>query len=392
MVYLFFMNKPIPDTNNPFIANKQEAIELKKNELDEEIYTMKFTQGNMSIPDSWLNSTIIFGEIPCTVDVISDSSMTLRCLHTSFQALNQHFIEGHWYNDDFYYSNTISCSTVHGIVNSSILTLLQVEAEKVDHVMFTGQFMIQVKVLEFDGIHLSLENNSSSLHMMAGVNDACLQESYLNTREFLLQSPDHCSMSFMVDGVEDILVYMDVGDQIKIEAVFQIESMEMLHPKLSSMEWLKVQFSQPDIVLIRTGCEKTKRMEEMDITIRQKWAHQTVNLLTISPAIQNPSCSFRKKEFQIVNGCPPDKRMIFEYPYSITTEDLFALNDIEDRNEIIRVFKLPTNYQPPSSYGIGIPQTPHVYNADPSRPFFHDKYLEDQTTPIFKQCKGMENR
>lgn len=393
-VYIFFLNKPIPDTDNPFIINQQDPMILEKNELYEEIFTLRFNQDNITIPGSWLNSTMIFGEISCTVDGISDSSLTLRCPQTSFQALNQHFIEGRWYNDDFYYSNTVSCSTMIKDKSSTVLTLSQVKPAKVDHVVFTDPFMMQVKVLEFDGIHLSLENDdSSNLQLVAdSVSSFCLQEAYFSTRDLLLQSPDHCSMSFIVKGLENVLVYLDVGDQIEIEAVFQFESTEMLHSKTSSMEWLKVQFSQPDILHIRTSCEKTKKMEEMKITILQKWAHQAVNLLTISPVIQNPSCSFQKKEFQILNACPPDKKMVFEYPYSITTEDLFALNDIKDRTGVIRVFKLPTNYQPPSSLGIGIPQTPHVYNADPSKPFFHERYLEDQTRPIFKQCKGMKNR
>ena len=132
----------------------------------------------------------------------------------------------------------------------------------------------------------------------------------------------------------------------------------------------------------------------MHVSIQQYWAPKTVNLLTISPTVKKTACAFEQvKEFQILNACPPNKKLEFLYPNSITVQNLFATSgDIKDRNGIVRVFHLPANYQPPSSYGIGIPQTSHVYNADPSRSFLYERYLEDQIKPVFKQCKGMENR
>ena len=386
-VYSFVLNKPIPDSNNPFI--NQQGVLLNKSDPDEEIFTFKFIWGNTSVPETWLKSTLVFGNSPCTVDGVSDSNLALSCSHTSFHALNQHFEKGRWYNKNFYHSNTISCTPIY-TVNSAILTLLQEELSRVDHVMFTNPFR-QVQVLEFDGMHLSLGNGSSDLHISPG-GDVCLKEGFLNIQDFILQAPDQCSMSFSVTGLSDMLIYLDVGDHVEIEAVFQIDSMDMINSKISSLEWLKVQFLQPDIVLVRSAYEKSKRLEEVTIFIQQFWAYETVNLLTIAPTIQNLACDFEQKEIQILNACPPDKKMLFDYPYSINADDLFASNDVRDRNGILRVFYLPTNYQPPSSYGIGIPQTSHVYNADPSQPLLYPKYLEEQTKPVYKQCRGMKNR
>ena len=224
-VYTLYLNRAIPDTSNRFLINiEQKGGSTLKSGPTDSVFFLQFSQLHQTIPPkNWLNSTLVFGgdasvgeNSSCTVDEINGSNFTLNCRSgVTFDVLNEHFLQGRWYNKEYYHSNIIRTftNTSYTIVNSSIVVLPRPILGKVDHVSFTSPFKMS-KVLEFDGKHLVLESKHLDSEQLVFGGDVILQEAVLDIREFLLQPPDQCSMSFEVTGFSDVLVYLDVGDEV----------------------------------------------------------------------------------------------------------------------------------------------------------------------------------
>ncbi|RKP18919.1 hypothetical protein ROZALSC1DRAFT_29427, partial [Rozella allomycis CSF55] len=53
---------------------------------------------------------------------------------------------------------------------------------------------------------------------------------------------------------------------------------------------------------------------------------------------------------------------------------------------------LPVNYRPPSSYGLAVPTSDNLYNADPSMPRYNDFMSVSRSSGTYKQCLGAKTR
>eukprot|EP00062_Callorhinchus_milii_P022272 gi/632979873/ref/XP_007906716.1/ PREDICTED: cation channel sperm-associated protein subunit beta [Callorhinchus milii] len=87
----------------------------------------------------------------------------------------------------------------------------------------------------------------------------------------------------------------------------------------------------------------------------------------------------------LVCSCPPGKYIIHRLPISINRE--YWLNCNRPPFTTCKALKtLPANYRPPSKYGISIPLSENIYNADPQQPRMRDFYKISKESGHYKQC------
>jgi hypothetical protein len=80
------------------------------------------------------------------------------------------------------------------------------------------------------------------------------------------------------------------------------------------------------------------------------------------------SCPASAGVTRVLVRCPPYKSIVYKPPPTLGVKTL------------------PANYRPPSRRGVGIPLTPHVYNADPAQPLERTWYKASRDSAVFKQC------
>ncbi len=88
---------------------------------------------------------------------------------------------------------------------------------------------------------------------------------------------------------------------------------------------------------------------------------------------------------RVIAGCPPHDAI--QFTSGITDDEMLAITSSTDEVEL-----LPVNYRPPSEFGVAIPTTPNVYNADPSEPMYLSTDARSTSSWRYKQCSGKANR
>ncbi|XP_035709528.1 uncharacterized protein LOC118436166 [Folsomia candida] len=85
-----------------------------------------------------------------------------------------------------------------------------------------------------------------------------------------------------------------------------------------------------------------------------------------------------------------DPHVILEAGNAVSSESHPKKIHIQDSTPIF--IKLPINYRPPSIRGEEIPLSTHTYNADPSKPAYHNYYHITNDTRKLRKCNFRSNR
>ena len=99
----------------------------------------------------------------------------------------------------------------------------------------------------------------------------------------------------------------------------------------------------------------------------------------------------RETSYTVHGGCPPTKELRFLFPTAFPMND-FLYGEVIDSKGIIRNFRIPFNYRPPSSRGKAIPMSENTYNVDPQKPLYKTSYAVTQNTMRYKQCNKKKER
>ncbi|XP_066927384.1 uncharacterized protein [Clytia hemisphaerica] len=384
--YMLLLNDKIPESNNPYLDLDIFAVTETA-----EGFQLEFTPNETKFPEIWIGSLVKLGDYSCRVTAVFNATVEIYCYNSSLTFTNiiDFIQQRRWFSVDFFYARKVECHLSFNVNTTTIVFQKKPDTE-IDHVFFSTP-----------PLHAGTKETNSSVawtfkdpltSIPSSSNQVCLYQKYKTFQEYIYQNPTDCPITFTVTGINESYIHLDIDEHLEISVNLTIDMIVPLHEDISDLDWLKTQVSNHEIVCLRTHREKSRRAEKIRLQFHQSLAMSSINVVTIKSSIYNPKCGGQSLKFQILNVCPPNKKVIFEYPKSIQPNDFAYDDQKQDSEGIIRVFHLPTNYQPPSSKGIGIPQTPHVYNADPAKPMFHKKYLANQIDPVFKQCKDKRNR
>ncbi|KAG9397166.1 Cation channel sperm-associated protein subunit beta [Carpediemonas membranifera] len=86
-----------------------------------------------------------------------------------------------------------------------------------------------------------------------------------------------------------------------------------------------------------------------------------------------------------IAACPPQDGVVFDT--GMTDAELLDVGSSTTNVEL-----LPTNYRPPSKYGVAVPTTDNIYNGDPSTGMYLTTESQSTSTGEYKQCAGASDR
>ncbi|KAI9366886.1 cation channel sperm-associated protein subunit beta protein family-domain-containing protein [Zopfochytrium polystomum] len=113
------------------------------------------------------------------------------------------------------------------------------------------------------------------------------------------------------------------------------------------------------------------------------------SVVSVRPQASTLLCSRGTETFTIVNGCPPTRFIRLATDY---TPDEFLHGNLVFLGDLPRVQFLPFNYRPPSQYGVSVPTTDNMYNANPAAPRYNDRFSAAKQTGTYKKCAGKATR
>jgi cation channel sperm-associated protein subunit beta len=142
--------------------------------------------------------------------------------------------------------------------------------------------------------------------------------------------------------------------------------------------------SQIDYDIERSNTDTLDNIEQLTIHITDLGQTGTT-LLSYRPTFASLMCFNPPKTLKIVNGCPPTRLINYKKP--LPDNELLNGNPILLGSELL-LQELPFNYRPPSDFGIDVPVTDNIYNADPSKPMYKNRYSVSKATGQYKKCLG----
>ena len=254
------------------------------------------------------------------------------------------------------------------------------------------RFMTAVGKIYRNGSKLFAKFSSNVTIMQHKFNYTCIL-SHTNSRDSLVKSiTDHnnaCQFIVVYDHLLSTDLYLDANDELR----FNVTIMKKItnYPYMDSVPPLAFQPIEPSFVHIRIKSYSRLNSSVVHVLIKQKSHRQGTTMLNLHATTQPMHCGNSHRKITIHGACPPGKRLVFEYPLNYTRHTWLNGNP-KDNEGYSRIATIPYNYQPPSSFGIAIPLTPHIYNADPSKPMHRASYKSTREMATFKQCLGKLNR
>jgi len=139
--------------------------------------------------------------------------------------------------------------------------------------------------------------------------------------------------------------------------------------------------------------EVHKRNHLMELEAHLVHQQQTGGVYTpllVNSNMVSLQCDVPVLLYQINRGCNTHRTLHIRYPGNITQGD-FLYHNPRDSNGDEMIKDLPVNYRPPSTAGIAIPTSTHVYNADPSKPMSIEKYNVSRHSYQYNHCVDAED-
>jgi cation channel sperm-associated protein subunit beta len=181
------------------------------------------------------------------------------------------------------------------------------------------------------------------------------------------------------------LCHLDTQDNVTLQFAVLAQHLETTEPQIS------IHVSNPSLFLIRGTRKHYETNHTLDVGLMRKPGTTGLSQMSFSIPYLSLKCPSVSNVFTVHGGCPPSKRLVFEYPTTFTPS-VFLSGTAKDSDGVLRHFKLPANYRPPSSRGVGIPMSSNLYNVHPEEPPYKEKFAISRQTRVYKQCSGKSYR
>lgn len=206
----------------------------------------------------------------------------------------------------------------------------------------------------------------------------------------VLPSPT-CRFSFRYIGLQNTTIFLDANDKVEFNISLIVANKVLESPYIDEIPPLTIQLIEPSYVKLQIKSYTKSAPMYIRVLVKQGPYINGTSLLTIYSTTQPTTCNGSFTKVTMLGICPPGKHLTFEYPLSYGKQTWLYENPV-DREGYARITTLPYNYQPPSHFGAAIPLTPNIYNADPSKPMFRNRFKITRDAAKLKQCKGRSNR
>lgn len=254
------------------------------------------------------------------------------------------------------------------------------------------RFVTAVGKVYINGSKLLAKFSSNVTAVQHMFNYTCIL-SHDNSRDGLIQGitdqNNACQFTVAYDNLLSTDLYLDAIDELG----FNVTILKNVtnYPYTDSAPPVAIQPIQPSFIHIKIKSYSRSNSSVVRVLVKQKSYRQGTTMLNFHPTTQPMHCGNSGRKITIHGACPPGKHLVFEYPLNYTRHAWLNENP-KDHEGYTRIATIPYNYQPPSSFGIAIPVTPHIYNADPSKPMHRASYKITREMATYKQCLGKLSR
>ena len=200
-----------------------------------------------------------------------------------------------------------------------------------------------------------------------------------------IEEEDCSNFPIITPKVYKTLYHLDTQDNVTLQFAVLAKHLGTTEPQIS------MHVSNPSLFLIRGIHKRYEENHTLDMGLMRKPGTTGLSQMSISIPYLSLKCPSVSNVLTIHGGCPPSKRLVFEYPVTFTP-NAFLYGTPKDGDGFLRHYKLPANYRPPSSRGIGIPMSSNLYNVHPEKPPYKEKFAISRQTRVYKQCSGMSYR
>jgi cation channel sperm-associated protein subunit beta len=181
------------------------------------------------------------------------------------------------------------------------------------------------------------------------------------------------------------LYHLDTQDNVTLQFAVLAQHLETTEPQIS------MHVSNPSLFFIRGTHEHYETNHTLDVGLMRKPGTTGLSQMSFSIPYLSLKCPSVSNVLTIHGGCPPSKRLVFEYPITFTP-NVFLYGTPKDGDGVLRHYKLPANYRPPSSRGVGIPMSSNLYNVHPEKPPYKERFAISRRTRVYKQCSSKSYR
>ena len=200
-----------------------------------------------------------------------------------------------------------------------------------------------------------------------------------------LQEEDCSDFPIVTPKYYKTLCHLDTQDNVTLQFAVLAQHLETTEPQIS------MHVSNPSLFFIRGIHKHYETNHTLDVGLMRKPGTTGLSQMSFSIPYLSLKCPSVSNVFTIHGGCPPSKRLVFEYPITFTP-NVFLYGTPKDSDDVLRHYKLPANYRPPSSRGVGIPMSSNLYNVHPEKPPYKEKFAISRQTRVYKQCSGKSYR
>ncbi|GCC24189.1 hypothetical protein chiPu_0002589 [Chiloscyllium punctatum] len=180
-------------------------------------------------------------------------------------------------------------------------------------------------------------------------------------------------------------VLLDLNDTVNFEFKFSTRK--------AGSQVFKITVGNPHLIQISSK----SRWDETGLSILNLVVTSNFNLrgyTTILVTIPEASllCPITCLAIIVQCSCPARKAIVYlSHKYVSEHEWLHGLSE-NSTIEFNFLKELPVNYRPPSTFGINLPVSENIYNADPSKPKYRNFYELSKKTGRYKQCAMKKTR
>lgn len=200
-----------------------------------------------------------------------------------------------------------------------------------------------------------------------------------------IEEEDCSNFPIITPEVYKTLYHLDTQDNVTLQFAVLVKHLETTEPQIS------MHVSNPSLFLIRGVHKRYEKNHTLDVDLLRKPGTTGLSQMSFSIPYLSLKCPSVSNVLTIHGGCPPSKRLVFEYPITFTP-NVFLYGTPKDGDGFLRHYKLPANYRPPSSRGVGIPMSSNLYNVHPEKPSYKEKFAISRQTRVYKQCSGKSYR
>ena len=200
-----------------------------------------------------------------------------------------------------------------------------------------------------------------------------------------LEEEDCSNFPIVTPKYYKTLCHLDSQDNVSLQFSVLAQHSETTEPQIS------MHVSNPSLFFIRGTHEHYETNHTLNVGLMRKPGTTGLSQMSFSIPYLSLKCPSVSNVLTVHGGCPPSKRLVFEYPVTFTP-NVFLYGTPKDSDGILRHYKLPANYRPPSSRGIGIPMSSNLYNVHPEKPPYKERFAISRQTRVYKQCSGKSYR